>query len=61
MRSIYVPIGQKTLDALVSEARRERRRPQEQAALYIERALGLLPDLPHTPDRQPEETNVVSS
>ena len=36
---LFVPIKDDTLTALRALARRERRRPQEQAAVLIERAL----------------------
>ncbi len=41
MRLLYVPVSQDALDTLVAQARLEHRRPQDQAAVLLERALGL--------------------
>jgi hypothetical protein len=42
VRLLYVPVQPDTLDRLREIARRERRRPQDQAALILERALDSL-------------------
>ena len=39
MRILYVPLDKATLARLVALARQERRRPQDQAAYLLERAL----------------------
>lgn len=35
MRRVYIPLDQRDIDALVRLARDQRRRPQDQAALWI--------------------------
>jgi hypothetical protein len=44
MRMISVPISAPALDKLRQRAERERRRPQDEAAVIIERALDVVPD-----------------
>lgn len=41
MRAIYVPLRDDTLARLVEAARRERRHPRDQAALFLEQRLAL--------------------
>jgi hypothetical protein len=40
-RNLYVPIAQKSLDDLHEIAKRERRRPQDQAAILLEQAINV--------------------
>lgn len=39
MRLLYTPVSREALDRLIAIARAERRRPQDQAAVLLERAL----------------------
>lgn len=40
-RLLYVPVAPAALEELCRRAERERRRPQDEAALLLERALGV--------------------
>ncbi len=53
---LYVPLGAQALDVLVRQAETQRRRPGDEAAILIERALGLrLPEPGEAVDAPPIE------
>ena len=60
MRLLYVPLTDDALRRLRETAEDARRRPQDQAAVLLERALGLRPAaeaaaiLPAEPEREPQ-------
>ena len=56
MRGLYVPADSAILERLRELARQERRRPQDQAALILERALGPL----EAPTSSTEDCDVPS-
>lgn len=57
-RLLYVPLSPEALEEIDRRARLERRRPQDEAAVVIERALGLAghpqsdTELPHPPSEE---------
>ena len=52
--SIYVAIDKKTTARLIELARRERRRPADQAALFVEQGLRALDEVERDSQREPE-------
>jgi len=46
-RLLYVPLSPEALDEIDRRARLERRRPQDEAALLLERALGVANQTAH--------------
>ena len=49
---LYVPLSQQALVQLYDRAISERRRPQDEAAILIERALGLRPSTEQPADEE---------
>lgn len=43
MRLLYVPLSDQALKGLIAQAEGQRRRPQDEAAILLEQALGLRP------------------
>jgi len=54
MRLLYVPLTRPVIDALLDRARIQRRRPQDEAAILLERALGMPPAHQTCPARDPQ-------
>jgi hypothetical protein len=53
-RLLYVPLTEAAYDAIIARAGLEKRRPQEEVAVIVERALGLLDTPPPLRELRPE-------
>ena len=61
MRHLYVPIGPEVLQELSRRAQLERRHPRQEAAILIERALGLRPSTEQPADEERQGVAHVAS